>query len=602
MPSIEGFKRAFQKVFKSSGDNYQIRRAKVAEAVNHLERAVAHMKKELKGDLARSHEDELKRLQGELAKADKVAERAPGDAFKLLDKVKADARTAATAAQNAAKKVPKKLVLTDGSQAKVFPNDIPGFENMNNKQREEIAVKVGEKITKGKALFAQISKNKKLGKMFSPTPEDVADMMWFIKTKAEEKIGEAYERGALTIPDPDNRLREMFDKCSAVYARDSSHMNNQQKKTGGQARGMDFYEGVNEGEIGDVGKLLPSGMRTVLLQQVETAKGEKRLYIKMETESARLKGKFWKKKFWNEEVESRPREAKDYGRSLLHLGNLIKAKLGMSQGEDPTLRAFREKVPSDIKTLFETAVKSAKAKSPQAHKIIEKAGKGGIQAMFDAFDQIREAGVPLDADTFKAINECAAATFEKFGTEDLDSRIGEEVVVEMDDLLPPPEEEEPPLDKPRTIELLSVSIRNVGACAHTDELSDLRRVLTAAKAALEKADGGPLKDDVLVKSTARQLQGKLPPLKRLISQMEVDAGDTTAVLGTLAEQTAEVEACQHTDDLADLKEVFKTAATAVQNVKKNTTFFANPMVKSTVLKLEEKLKPLGRLIVNMEKK
>lgn len=127
-------------------------------------------------------------------------------------------------------------------------------------------------------------------------------------------------------------------------------------------------------------------------------------------------------------------------------------------------------------------------------------------------------------------------------------------------------------------------------------------MLTAAKAALEKADGGPLKDDVLVKSTARQLQGKLPPLKRLISQMEVDAGDTTAVLGTLAEQTAEVEACQHTDDLADLKEVFKTAATAVQNVKKNTTFFANPMVKSTVLKLEEKLKPLGRLIVNMEKK
>ena len=48
---------------------------------------------------------------------------------------------------------------------------------------------------------------------------------------------------------------------------------------------------------------------------------------------------------------------------MVHLVNLIKSLVGVSQGDDPTLRGFREKVPGSVTKAWKVVVASAKGEA-----------------------------------------------------------------------------------------------------------------------------------------------------------------------------------------------------------------------------------------------
>jgi len=191
----------------------------------------------------------------------------------------------------AAKKTPLKVTIGNpNTDVNVFWTDIPGFEDMAPKDREKAAKKVGEKILRGNALVDAIATPSHEA---PPLPtgrqqkrQAVTDIVWALKTQAQEKVG-PYEKGALTTPGGEE-LRKFFDSCGEdIYPRKSTHLGDQQKKKGQSPRGMDFYDGMDTlAGNGDGDGLLPMGMNTVLLQMVEDTKGNKRMYIKMETASA----------------------------------------------------------------------------------------------------------------------------------------------------------------------------------------------------------------------------------------------------------------------------------------------------------------------------
>jgi hypothetical protein len=164
---------------------------------------------------------------------------------------------------------------------------IPGVDDMDEEERRLLLAKVGQKIERGKALADKVlDSSVDLDELPDPTTKEVADILWYLKTLAEQKVGEPYEKGALTIPDPGNRLRKYLDRCGAVYTRGSSHMTElrEEDPTGGkEPRGMDFYKGNTSDNIDE---LLPFGMNTALMQSFEMG-GEDRLYLKMETEGSR---------------------------------------------------------------------------------------------------------------------------------------------------------------------------------------------------------------------------------------------------------------------------------------------------------------------------
>jgi tetratricopeptide (TPR) repeat protein len=532
--SLEGFKRAFQKAFQSDRANFKIRKDKCEAALTELRKAIAYLKTNgLAQPVLHRYEEDLSRYETALTTAERQAEKKPGDAFKALDATKKAARQSAQDAKNEVKRVPMGVTSEDGkTSAKVYPSDVPGFAKMSDREQQETVKKIANKIGKGKDLFEQVQKNPGFIKQWAPTPEDVTDLMWFIKSKAQESMGQAFERGAMTIPDDDGNLQALLDKCEEAYIRDSSHMKDQQKREGGQARGIDFYEGVEEGSVADTSRLLPSGMRTLLTQKVTTAQGKRRLYIKMETESARIRAQFYKKDFYRNEIESRPREWKDWSNSIKHLGNLIKSKLGMSQGEDPVLRTFREKVPKAIETHIKAALKAAKdtenEEAEEAIKGLQKAVKGGVTQIWAAYLAIGESGIEMDKSVYENLAKMAQAIFDIAPDVNPDERLGDEVVVSMDDLMPSPPPPStpppPPPEEPDTTEkalgLLNTQLAAVQGCQHTDELADLERVQTAAQAAIKKVKAKrEVAEHHAVASVIKQLEEALEPLGRLIENM-----------------------------------------------------------------------------------
>ena len=180
-------------------------------------------------------------------------------------------------------------------------------------------------------------------------------------------------------------------------------------------------------------------MRTVLLQQVDTPKGESRLYVKMETESARWNPVHRKQ---SNAPQSRPLQEGDRTNAILHLGNLLKSMAGISQGDDPTLRGFREKVPGSVTKAWKVVVASAKGEA-----------KGKLKSA-KYISQMSEAilavyALDIDDDDFWENFEVAAAAWQETVMEELPKktvqdieelfdRFGGEIVLGTNDLTTPP--------------------------------------------------------------------------------------------------------------------------------------------------------------------
>ncbi len=432
------FKKAFGYV---SEDLYEVRREKSRSALADLEKSLAYLIKQKAPGLD-ALEKQCTQLQQAMSQADAAKKKGGKDnikkAYEALEIVKTKSRELAKQALTMEKKTPSKVKLEDGSEASVFPADIPGFHDMDDKQKSEIVAKVTGKISEGKKVLELLKEDPTALDGMGTSREAISNVLWYLKAKAEEKLGEPYERGAMTLPDPGNKLREMFDRSDKVYGRDSSHLKKHQEKQGGQARGIDFYDGMEEDGSLNTDQLLPAGMRTVLLQSVKLDTGEERLYVKMETESARWNPFFTKR---GDTPEPRALEPGDRKNAILHLGNLIKAKLHLSQGEDKSLKATREKVPDNLKKSYEKLLKAAKKGSPAAHKVLKSGSyKDHIHQMVQNVNEVYalfdEEEIVVDDATLgemcEVVTEIGDTLQESIG--DQLSRIGGEVVLGKDDV------------------------------------------------------------------------------------------------------------------------------------------------------------------------
>jgi hypothetical protein len=322
---------------------------------------------------------------------------------------------------------------------------LPGVEHLSPRERLELVERVNTKIVRGRDLMGRLLTGDFA--RVQPTRENIADVMWYLRVKSEEKSGEAWERGAMTIPDPDKKIRAWLDGNEQIYARGSSHMRDQQEKSGNVGRGIDFYEGVDEetGVAKDDSLLLPYGMRTLLMQSMETAGGDSRLYLKMETESARLGGSLPSWLPFVEKIggvrslnrgesvpQSRPQRGEDVGRGPRHAANLFKSAEEKG-GHD--LSSKKEKVPKqlleayeEIRAAAELAGKPGKTSlavldhgkwKKSVHQIFE--NLKALIVLDDVPDAVYQAAVPLS----NALAELS----------DIESRVGEEVVLNPRDLV-----------------------------------------------------------------------------------------------------------------------------------------------------------------------
>jgi hypothetical protein len=431
---LKAFKRAFQKTLDSPENNYAIRKNKVQKAIDVLRTAVSQLTR-MHNDRADEFLQELNDLRLRLETANDLARTNAKRAFQSLDAVKDRAREKAEEARLLAKKAPRRVELELGGEANVYAPDIPGYERLSEEDQEEMVRKVAKKIGSGKEIF-QILESVTDGdfdNLPQPNLEMVSNLMWFVKAKAQEKIGEPYDRGALTIPDPGNKIRRWLDKCPEIYGRDSSHLKGEQRKTHGQARGIDFGGGITENrDVKDVNQLLPNGMGTLLVQQVKTSRGEDRIYLKVEPQSAR-----WNPLFTKDDETPEPRALRPEDKDLGHILDFVKTKIGIAQTvEDRELKMFREAVDKAVKESYEKILSSAQKRVPLAVPVL-KTGKRDIQQMLVNLDAVAELPIVVHQETAQRITEFGQLLVQRYGEGSVNggARFGDEVVLDTQELL-----------------------------------------------------------------------------------------------------------------------------------------------------------------------
>jgi hypothetical protein len=465
---INSFKDAFKarkkkkeaKELQATIVDYTRRKAKADAAMAKLAVAIDGLH-----DMRVDTTDFVRQKQRLQIQLDTIDANAPTDykaAYKLLDTVKAAAYEQSKLAAKAYKETvedPQARVDVDvnGKKMQIHPKSVPGFENLTRDQRTKALVTIGGKIETGKALVGALMDDPGAMLNQSPERENVTDMMWYLKSMAEEKAGEAFLKGTLTLPDEGYMIRGYLDRCTEVYNRLSSHMKDHQEKTGGSARGIDFYEGdvgfKDDGSIDeDKAKLLmPYGMNTLLIQSFTIeGTGEQRLMLKMETEGARLglRGTslvdpdtiMAEREDSLTVPQSRPIQPEDRERTIEHGKNAIKS-IVFKKHDDGGLRAFREDLgkgkAKEVLAAYTKCVDKSKKPCPQVYQALNKGDwKTNINVMCHNFGQVYNDPNYLGAtdEIVNLINAFVTLANEMHAFGDLDSRVGNEVALSKGDM------------------------------------------------------------------------------------------------------------------------------------------------------------------------
>lgn len=343
--------------------------------------------------------------------------------------------------------------LAAGGRARLYAADIPGHSAMDSQEQRGTAGLLKKKIRAGQKLHRVISEALDPAELAPPSREDASNLLWFLKSKANEAATTPYEKGAMTIPDPGNRIRTYLDRMQTeagkpeIYARRSTHL--QERQLGGfsrkdksdaaqdylaqhQPRGSDFYEGVaKKGGIGDPKLLLPSGMRTFLYQQVETPGGNPRLYIKMETEGARADLSTPK---YRGGVQSRSLRPEDFKHTMLHGLNLVKKKVLGGQSKQRHLPQLREDVPKPIQKIVKQIISGSKLNNPEVYNIMM--DSSSIGKIYQNLDKISDESILVSDENMILLTDLLSAIVSTVfhGDADLYERFGEEVVLTHADL------------------------------------------------------------------------------------------------------------------------------------------------------------------------
>ncbi len=323
----------------------------------------------------------------------------------------------------------------------VFWTDIPGYDDLDPAQAKKVTDALAQKVARGLDAYDSLAAGNPLPANVSAA--EATDLVWAMKSKAQEKGG-AFAKGALTIPNGEE-VRAYLDKCPTTYPRASSHLKEQQTKSGQSARGMDFYNGTAalDQDPPVVDGMLPFGMNTVLFQQVTGRSGEKLLYIKMETEGAPGTGGGNHATDPTAPPDPPPPDGlrakaalklSNAGKTVRHGGNYVKSRISKDE-PDKDLKSTREEIPKPIKKLCEKIIKDM-PKGPEKAALASAFGQAErLNTFFDTLETILQVGTATFSDAWLTqLDTLTDLCLDLFPNDDMDNRFGGEVSLSAADL------------------------------------------------------------------------------------------------------------------------------------------------------------------------
>ena len=314
----------------------------------------------------------------------------------------------------------------------LYWTDIPGYESMDANQRQAAVQQAAQKVARGNQVFTSIANWDGNGQPPQASHDDAGALIWALKSKAQEKNG-PYVKGAMVVPEGE-KVRKYLDSLGGpngdVYPRSSSHLKDQQKLTGQQARGMDFY-GANNGDPGK----LPAGMKTLLYQQVTLPSGAKAIYLKMETAAAFGTAKY---NFFNGVSGTdttlptgRNERPDDKAHAKEHGDNYMSGKKEM----DRELGAKREQVPEEVATAWKIYLKTVKTNTTKAALTSAAGSPFRLNKVLMKLEELAQAGTldPQADHDLRTFLDVVEETGSIATVADLDSRFGGEAVLTSND-------------------------------------------------------------------------------------------------------------------------------------------------------------------------
>ncbi len=395
--------------------------------------------------------------------------------------------------------------------------------------RENLAETLSARVERGHSLVKDVLSGQITGTGESQcTEQDAADIMLFLDAKNRTSTDTSFDSGSYNIQDPEGKLYEFLDRSDDKYLRSSSHMSTMQQSTitdsnGGthknMHRGIDFKQGPTTG--------LPSGLQTLLFAAIpansETGT-DRRIFLKPESYGCRspFKSTPTSSPGVGDGVGtlSRGRRAKDIMQFLGHSGSFIFTRFSGAGG---TTR--KERIPTQVAADFK-----ALAKKPAFSQVRDLLNAGaptsnsnGIHKMVTNITNAIQA-LPLNQ-RGAAIRE----TFEFMDTlgehlhsaNNLDTRIGNEVVLNVDELQGLGYEDAGIIDTP------GVEIRNAFTRLTPEESVVLGRTPETSRPAISLLKSGMVDflQTVLDSSSTPPIAGSQAKLESLYNELGLEDRD-----------------------------------------------------------------------------
>ena len=298
--------------------------------------------------------------------------------------------------------------------------------------RENLPAVLERRVAHGAELLAAV-----YGAAASSSPDarDVADIMLFLEARAQAS-GNGFAEGAFSIEDADGRLAVFLNRCPEKYQRSSSHLNDTQGALldgrRNTHRGIDMPGGT-EG--------LPNGHATVLFGVIPGGEGgvpARRLFLKAESHGCRMNTLAGREHAAGcDDVPDRPKRASDLFSAIGHGLSFIQTR-----GKGSAAGSRKERIPDKLSHAWKALQEGAKG--DEALLALLKRGNplsksGGVHVMLA---NMREAlrNPPAGharaelAEMFRPVREALGALSE---LSHLESRIGNEVMFDMDELRAP---------------------------------------------------------------------------------------------------------------------------------------------------------------------
>lgn len=300
--------------------------------------------------------------------------------------------------------------------------------------RENLAATLEARLEHGRSLLEAVQGG---GELPAPDAQDVADIMLFLEARAQAS-GNGFAEGAFSIEDADGRLAAFLNRCPEKYQRSSSHLNDTQSaEVDGHRnthRGIDMPGGM---------KGLPHGHATVLFGVIPGGEGgvpARRLFLKAESHGCRMNTLSGREHAaGRDDVPDRPKRASDLFSAIRHGLSFIQTR-----GKGSAAGSRKERIPDRLGHAWKSLQEGAKG--DEALLALLKRGNplsksGGVHVMLA---NMREAlrNPPAGharselAEMFRPVREALGALSE---LSHLESRIGNEVMFDMDELMAPPD-------------------------------------------------------------------------------------------------------------------------------------------------------------------